>query len=498
MHLRYPMSQSDLNSTFLIKSSEVKSMGTGFCVATDTDGAFLVTCTHVVEECGEENLEVNGEKAKLLHKGSSDDIDLALIYVKGLVNVEVLPLSLELKKKDTAVTLKGWKTHKKANYIAESVRGMVVDVTEIQSNNRIFHSYKLRIDSEDSIEKGNSGSAVICEKSGEVIAVATDRKSSGKQAYAIPISYLKEIWKELPEKLFLQPSEHKANFIHEVFDALDNNPLLLFSTDSYNHADYIETIRAEAIEIFQASHVIEINCGRYGNLEESDEFFSRLAKRLNFTNEVKDSFDFEDGMIEAFNKADKQGLKLFILIIGFERLQDEVRNSFAETLRNFQLEYSREFNLVLFGGKKLIELKYNNGVHSYFNYFDEKMIPPPSFEEWQTKFDYVTKLIYREILGVTGGYAKLTEHCFKAGVRNEEEAKALIDESIWKSDLFRLYKQENLCEFLSKETLGNAHPYSDNELLYKLYWDNLIIEEKGKFVWRSSFIVKLGKSFLGC
>ena len=40
------------NATFLIKSSKVKSMGTGFSVATDAHGAFLVTCTHVVEECG--------------------------------------------------------------------------------------------------------------------------------------------------------------------------------------------------------------------------------------------------------------------------------------------------------------------------------------------------------------------------------------------------------------------------------------------------------------
>jgi hypothetical protein len=271
----------------------------------------------------------------------------------------------------------------------------------------------------------------------------------------------------MPKELLSKVTVEKQNFIHEVFESLDNNPLLLFSTDSYNHADYIETIRDEAIDIFEASHVMEINCGRYGNVKESDEFFSRLAKKLKFGDEVKDSFDFEDKMIEAFTNA--KGLKLFILIVGFERLQEDVQNSFSETLRNLQEEYSRAFNLVIFGGKKLIALKYSTGVHSYFNTFDQKMIPPPSFEEWQSKFDYVTQQIHREILGVTGGYGKLTEYCFKAGVKSEEKAKTLIDESTWKSDLFMSYKEQNLCEKFLNETLGNAHPFSDNKLFYNLY-----------------------------
>jgi hypothetical protein len=155
-------------------------------------------------------------------------------------------------------------------------------------------------------------------------------------------------------------------------------------------------------------------------------------------------------------------------------------------------------NLVIFGGQKLIAMKYNDGIHSYFNTFDQKMIPSPSFEEWRAKFDYVTPQIYREVVGVTGGYAKLTEQCFKSDVKNEEEAKILIDESTWKSDLFMAYKEYELCERFVKKSLGNAHPYSDNKLFYKLYWDNLIVEKKGKFVWRSAFLVEMGREVLGC
>jgi hypothetical protein len=491
------MGKGELKSTFLIESSDKRNMGTGFCLHQDEEGAYLVTCSHVVEACGVESLVVDTLEAKLLHQGSSDKIDLALVYVKGLAHATPLAFSFEPKDRGVAFRVEGFKPFKKESYLLRELSGVIETVSTIYQPNSRVDTYELSIhDKNFTIEQGYSGSAIICEQSGEVIAVATDRHQGGKQAYAVPISYLKEIWVDMPQELLPKVTVAKQNFIHEVFDSLDNNPLLLFSTDSYNHLDYIETIRDEAMDIFGVTKVIEINCGRFANLKDSDKFFNRLAKRLKFKGEVEDSFDFEEKMAEAFENA--EGLKLFILIIGFERLQEEVRNSFAEMLRNLQEENSRAFNLVIFGGQKLIAMKYNDGIHSYFNTFDQKMIPPPSFEEWRAKFDYVTPQIYREVVGVTGGYAKLTEQCFKSDVKNEEEAKILLDESTWKSDLFMAYKEYELCEKFAKEPLGNAHPYSDNKLFYKLYWDNLIVEKKGKFVWRSAFLVEMGREVLGC
>ena len=487
----------DQRGTFLIESSKTHNIGTGFCLYQEQEGSYLVTCAHVVEACGIEHLTVEGQKAKLLHHGSSDGIDLALIYVEGLSNVTPLPCSFEAREEGVPFRVEGFKPFKQGSYLLRQLSGTIATVSTIYQKESQVKTYELSIADENFlIERGYSGSAIICEQSGEVIAVATDRHQNGKQAYAIPIAYLQEIWKEMPQELLPKATVTKQNFIHEVFESLDNNPLLLFSTDSYNHLDYIETIRHEAMDIFQKPYVMEINCGSFARLNDSDTFFTRLGKKLKFADEVADSFDFEDKMGERFSE--ENGLKFFILIIGFERLQEEVRNSFAESLRNLQEEYSRAFNLVIFGGQKLIAMKYNDGIHSYFNTFDQMMIPSPSLSEWQSKFSYVTPSIYHDVQRVTGGYAKLTEQCFKAGVKNEEEAKAFIDESTWKSDLFMSYKEHDLCDKFTQEPLGNAHPYSDNKLFYKLYWDNLIVEKKGKFVWRSAFLVEMGREVLGC
>ena len=89
-----------------------------------------------------------------------------------------------------------------------------------------------------------------------------------------------------------------------------------------------------------------------------------------------------------------------------ERLHQEVRDAFAQSLRNLQEENPRLFHLVIFGGKRLIELKYRTGIHSYFNTFDEQIIPPPSFEDWQKRYTKLSLTEYNEIIQVTGGDTK--------------------------------------------------------------------------------------------
>lgn len=484
-----------INSTFLINSTQNKSFGTAFCVAKDDNGAFLVTCCHVVEACKKEFLEVNGHEAQLLHIGSSKDIDLAVVYVEKL-ETELLSLSSELRELETTFTLDGFKVHKDGTRLQRPLNGSIKKISQIHNKAKVVSTYELKIENDYSIEKGYSGSPLVCESTAQVLAVATDKQSNGKQAYAIPIKYLKEIWTDMPENIFAKEAEQKSDFSREVFEHLDSNPLLLFSTDSYNHADYIEHIREEAVERFGSQYVLEINCGRFSNIDNADKFFARLGKKLKFEDEVVDSIDFEDAIIEKLEEV--KPLKLFILVLGFERLHEDVRNAFAVTLRNLQEEYSKCFNLVLFGGEKLIQLKYSTGIHSYFNTFEQKLIPSPTFSDWKKRFSYLSAKSYAEVVSVTGAHQKLTKYCFTNNANSAEEAQKCIDESSWKSELFRLYRNDKLCMLFTKEKLGDAHPYSHDELLYRLYWDNLIVEEKGQFVWRSKFIVGLGQDFLGC
>lgn len=124
------------------------------------------------------------------------------MYVKGL---HCTPLKLSpqpIVAGNIDFRIAGFKAYKANEYKFEPLEGSVKKISKIHSGNESIDTYELSLGEEDKIEKGYSGSAIVSKKSGQVIAVATDRVMSGKQAYAIPLKYLKEVWHELNPKLF--------------------------------------------------------------------------------------------------------------------------------------------------------------------------------------------------------------------------------------------------------------------------------------------------------
>ena len=188
-------------SIFLIKSTKNKSFGTAFCIDQDSNGSFLLTCQHVIEACGEEDLEVNGKNVELQVTTSTNElIDLAVVYVKGL-KAKPLKLSLATLAEDAEFSIDGFKPHKSGEYKQEELDGKIKKLSQIHKESNTIDTYELYIGEDDNIEKGYSGSAIVSKNSGQVVAVATDRTTTGKQAYAIPLKYLKEVWTELNPKL---------------------------------------------------------------------------------------------------------------------------------------------------------------------------------------------------------------------------------------------------------------------------------------------------------
>ena len=47
-------------------------------------------------------------------------------------------------------------------------------------------------------------------------------------------------------------------------------------------------------------------------------------------------------------------------------------------------------------------------------------------------------------------------------------------------------------------TLGKYEPWPTDELLRRLYWNNLITRQGQDFVWRCDFIREIGRDLLGC
>lgn len=190
-------------STFLIRSKKNKSFGTGFCIDKDKNGSFIVTCAHVVDECGHNDMLIDGIPVQIKAKGNSLLLDLAVLYVERLTDSSPLNAycSETLKNKPTPFSINGFRPHKKESYKLETICGEIEKVSSIHQDNQFLETYELSIKGKDNIEKGYSGSAVICTKSNQVIAIATDRNINGKEVYAIPLYHLKSLWVDMPKSL---------------------------------------------------------------------------------------------------------------------------------------------------------------------------------------------------------------------------------------------------------------------------------------------------------
>ncbi|HHS93244.1 MAG TPA: hypothetical protein ENK82_07845, partial [Campylobacterales bacterium] len=195
-----------LDSIVHIESSDKnnRSFGTGFAIDTDDYGAYILTCQHVIEKV--ETPRVENQEVEII--SSSDFWDMAVIYVKDL---HVQPLRLQIEPcKSNEVEAIGFSSFSNELVQKKVIKGRLFENT-IQLHSKVDDSFYLvrRIKTEDdySFDQGNSGSPLICKKSGSVIGMISNRDRSDI-AYAIEIGSLKEIWKDLNTTLINQGTLH--------------------------------------------------------------------------------------------------------------------------------------------------------------------------------------------------------------------------------------------------------------------------------------------------
>ena len=176
--------------------------GTGFVIYNDGQGIFILTCKHVVDEVG--SPVVNELFAQII--ASSNTIDMTLLYVPKL-NLKALPMqidscdSLEIDVIGFSLFNQDYtqKKHIQAKLFKEPIELFSIETQQS------FNARKLKAKDDFRFTRGNSGSPVICQKTGNVIAMVSN-KEGRDIAYAVEVSYLKDIWKEIPKNLLQKKS----------------------------------------------------------------------------------------------------------------------------------------------------------------------------------------------------------------------------------------------------------------------------------------------------
>ncbi|MEI6775633.1 MAG: trypsin-like peptidase domain-containing protein [Chloroflexales bacterium] len=197
------MSEIVRNAVVLVTSRTSPRFGTGFIVHHDSQGTFVLTCAHVIEDVGGEAGAVVNHRpdlpVSLIASGLGSGIDLAVILARGLADRPVLQLSPD-GVPDLSVIISGYRSHTQQGHILRSIRGTLGGQVFIQAKdvpNRA-PAWDLRIEGDDQLADGYSGSPVVDEESRLVVAIASHLEREGRRGQAISAAAVAAIWPTLP------------------------------------------------------------------------------------------------------------------------------------------------------------------------------------------------------------------------------------------------------------------------------------------------------------
>jgi hypothetical protein len=114
-----------------------------------------------------------------------------------------------------------------------------------------------------------------------------------------------------------------------------------------------------------------------------------------------------------------------------------------------------------------------------------------------------TDALLLDVLAFSGQHPRLVETCLRALERGQTDWRAAVMASNLPTQLFARFRdaaeQGAMCENLQREELGWYSTWPQDELIRRLYWQNLLTNnDKGRLVWRCELITRIGKELLGC
>lgn len=173
-----------------------KGSGTGFVIHRDAASAYVLTCDHVVEDLVESGeIRVNGRAAHIEARGTGEGIDLAVLRVVGLpAHYSVLRLHA-LGQRGKQVHLAGFRRAGE-EHLVRSMGGTLGEQVGVQRAGALarVRGWDLKIEGDQRLERGYSGSPVMDEATNAVLGVVSHRVGSGDSGICISVEAVSTIW----------------------------------------------------------------------------------------------------------------------------------------------------------------------------------------------------------------------------------------------------------------------------------------------------------------
>lgn len=300
-------------------------------------------------------------------------------------------------------------------------------------------------------------------------------------------------------------AKKQRSFVEDIFTYVDGGmPVMVLAQEGFNTQHYAQALKEKAEMRYGKSNVLHLFPP--ASLKASnDQYFARLGKQCGFEADVASSWDW----LAAMEQRLLQGDELFLLVTGFENGAEDARQEWSMELRGLLEKYPLEVRLVIIGGERLAAMKYEHGAMSFLNKLEEVPLPSVCIEDIRALYLArhnglaVNDTTLQEILQFSGQHPRLVETCLRALERGQTDWQAVVMASSLPAQLFARFQnaaeRSELCAKLRSEELGWYTTWPQDELVRRLYWQNLLrSNDQGRLVWRCELIKRLGREMLGC
>jgi hypothetical protein len=193
-----------LDSICLITSKEPgnKKFGTGFVIFQEENLTYILTCAHVVDDVGGADcVRVSAVDilvdATVIACGCQEEsnskvylpADMAVLEVSGLSAIPVLNLYPWQNWKKIPVTIVGFcKFISNEDVVGRPLDGALGKQVILQAKDSAVQvkAWDLKIDDEDNLEGGYSGSPLVDDSLGSVFGIVSHRRSGGTKGQSGP------------------------------------------------------------------------------------------------------------------------------------------------------------------------------------------------------------------------------------------------------------------------------------------------------------------------
>lgn len=312
-----------------------------------------------------------------------------------------------------------------------------------------------------------------------------------------------EVYVDLPEAIF-------KKYIQALFVKLSklNPPVMLLLTQTgWGEPPLRDALLVQAKNLYLPENVLHIQ-PPYSLSADANEYFSDLGEQCGFC-DVENEY--------AFGRKLKKRLKenpadLFLLVSRLEQGVPSLRTELARMLRSLSDCYSH-LHVILCGGEALENLKYQHGSSSLLNNAVDERWPELGRDEVYAWRDARFKglplddALVDELLTISGGHPQLLNECLtlKKELPNlplEDYPERLSQSQYARQAFTRLTQDDSLrqkvYELLQKKDLDNFTPFIGDNLLRKLYWENVLkVCETNRLCWRCEALRIAGQQILG-